>query len=201
MQMAEKPPMSAPPDLPLWRRALALVILLTGVLLVCAATAAGTLGISWTLPVGGIVVGLVCAVLGCALVAQRIVCGRCGRSILCVGGRPSNCPIKNCLGCGAPLFPAGDAVRKKRDRLLWVFGALFVLVYVGSYAALSRGGYAEADQYNMKGGFYYFSPEDSDAWRWKNYGCMCLFAPPNAVDRWLGFGRHPACEPLWGLSK
>jgi hypothetical protein len=73
-------------------------------------------------------------------------------------------------------------------------------LYVGSYVVLSRRGYAEADRYNMKG-FYYFFPENSAAWRWKNYGCMHLFRPLNALDRWLGLGRHPASEPLWGLSK
>ncbi len=91
-------------------------------------------------------------------------------------------------------------VRKKWKRLLLVFGALLQLLYVGSYVALSRQGYAEADRYNMKG-FYYFFPEDADTWRLKNYGCVFLFRPINAVDRWLGFGRHPASEPLWGLSK
>ena len=98
------------------------------------------------------------------------------------------------------MFPEGDALRKKGKRPFLVFGALLLLLYVGSYVALSRRGYAEADQYNMKG-FYYFSPEDSEAWRWKNYGCVQLFWSINAVDRWLGFGRHPASEPLWGLSK
>jgi hypothetical protein len=98
------------------------------------------------------------------------------------------------------LLPEGDAGRKEGKRRLLVFGALLLLLYVGSYVALSRRGYAEADQYNMKG-FYYFSPEDSEAWRWKNYGCAYLFWPINAVDRWLGFGRHPGCEPLWGLSR
>ena len=127
--------MSTPPDLPLWRRALALVILLIGVLLVCAAILAGTLHRSWALPVG-IIGGLGCGVLGCAIVAQRITCGRCGRSIVNVGGRPRNCPIKNCRRCGAPFFndSAGEvgAVRKKWKRLLPVVGALLVLLYVGS---------------------------------------------------------------------
>jgi hypothetical protein len=90
-------------------------------------------------------------------------------------------------------------VWKKWKRLLLVFAALLVL-YVGSYVALSRRGYAEADQYNELG-FYYFSLEDSWAWRLKNYGCVYLFWPLNAVDRWLGLGRGPASEPLWGLSK
>ena len=91
-------------------------------------------------------------------------------------------------------------MRKKWKGLILVFGVLLLLSYIGSYAALSRRGYAEADRYNVKG-FYYFSPEDSDAWRLQNYGCVYLFWPINAVDRWLGSGRHPASEPLWGLSK
>jgi hypothetical protein len=91
-------------------------------------------------------------------------------------------------------------VGKKWKRLLLGFGALLLLLYVGSYVTLSRRGYSEADHYNMKG-FYYFSPENTDAWRWKNYGCVYLFWPLNVVDRWLGLGRHPASEPLWGLSK
>ena len=198
MQMAEKPLMGEPPGFPLWRRALALLLLTTGGLLVCAATAAETIGRSWALPVG-IVGGLVCGVLGCALVARRIVCDRCGRSIVNVGWRPGDCPIRSCRRCGAPLFREGAVLPKKRKWPLWVFGAL-LLFYVGSYAALSRRGYAAAYQYNMKG-FYYFSPEDSDAWRRKNYGCVTLFRPINAVDRWLGFGPHPASEPLWGLRK
>ena len=198
MQMAEKPLMSEPPDFPLWRRALALLLLFAGALLAYAATAADIIGRSWAFPVG-IFGGLVCGVLGCALVARRIVCGRCGRSLLNVGWRPRDCPVRSCRRCGAPLFPEGAAITKKRKWPLWVFGAL-LLLYVGSYAALSRRGYAEADQYNMKG-FYYFTPEKSNAWRWKNYGCVILFRPINAVDRRLGYGRHPACEPLWGLSK
>ena len=195
--------MSPPPDMPLWRRALALSILVTGVVLVCAGTVAGSVD-RWWIFVGGIVGGLGCGVLGCAMVAQRITCGRCGRSIVNVGGLHRKCPIKNCTRCGAPFFSdsAGEvgAGGKKRKRVLLVFGALLLLLYVGSYVVLSRRGYAEADRYNMKG-FYYFFPEDSDAWRLKNYGCVYLFWPLNVVDRWLGFGRCPSPEPFWGLSK
>ena len=96
-------------------------------------------------------------------------------------------------------MPEDDAVQKRWKRLLLVFSVVLLLSYVGTYAVLSRRGYADADQYNMKG-FYYFFPEESDAWRRKNYGCVYLFSPINAVDRWLGSGRHPASEPLWGLS-
>jgi hypothetical protein len=91
----------------------------------------------------------------------------------------------------------GAAVRKKR--LLLVLGWFLLALYVGSYVALSRRGYAEADQYNMKG-FYYFAPEESASWRFRNYACAYVFWPLNAVDRWLGLGRYPASEPLWRLS-
>ncbi len=88
---------------------------------------------------------------------------------------------------------------RKRKRLV-LATALLLVAYLGSYLWLSRRGYAEADQYGMVG-FYYFLPENSDSWRYKNYGCVFLFWPLNAIDRALGFGRHPASEPLWGLSK
>jgi hypothetical protein len=84
--------------------------------------------------------------------------------------------------------PVGDGtVRKKWKRLLLVFGALLLWSCVGAYVALSRRGYTEADRYHMKE-FYYFLPQDSDAWRVKNYGCVCLFGPLNVLDRWLGLG-------------
>ena len=87
---------------------------------------------------------------------------------------------------------------KKRHMLVAV-AALLLSSYVGSYLALSRRGYATADRYNFCG-FYYFLPQNSDDWRVKNYGCALAFSPLNIVDRWLGFGRAPASEPLWGLS-
>ena len=96
--------MRPPPDLPLWRQAMAMIIMITGVLLVYAGPVAEMIYHSWVLFVVGIVCGLVCGVLGCALVAQRITCERCGRFIISVGGRPRNCPIKNCPGCGTPFF-------------------------------------------------------------------------------------------------
>jgi hypothetical protein len=86
-----------------------------------------------------------------------------------------------------------------RKRSLTVIGTLLLLLYVGAYAGLSRRGYAEAHRDHLAG-FYYFPPKDSGAWRVVNYGCVLLFYPLNALDRWLGFGLPPACEPLWGLS-
>jgi hypothetical protein len=87
----------------------------------------------------------------------------------------------------------------KRKRLMLIAGVLLMALYIGSYISLSRRGYAEAGQYNMTG-FYYFTPANSDNWRFKNYGCVYLFWPLNVIDRWIGPGRYPASEPLWGLS-
>ena len=87
-----------------------------------------------------------------------------------------------------------------RRRLHSLVAVLLFVAHVGSYLWLSRRGYEEADRYNMCG-FYYFFPEDTDAWRQKNYGCVELYAPLNYVDRALGTGRGPASEPLWGLSR
>jgi hypothetical protein len=88
----------------------------------------------------------------------------------------------------------------RRDKLLRIVVGLVLALYVASYVWLSRRGYSEADQFRAKG-FYYLSPEDSQAWRLKNYGCVALFGPLNAIDRALGWGRGPASEPLWGLSR
>jgi len=87
----------------------------------------------------------------------------------------------------------------KRNWLVIIF-AFLVLSYFTSYFIISRRGYFEADRYSFKG-FYYFTPEDSDSWRWKNYGCVVVFYPLNLVDQWIGTGRTPAKEPLFGLSK
>lgn len=88
---------------------------------------------------------------------------------------------------------------KTLKRLLLISAIALLVVYIGSYFVLSRRGYAEADEFKMHG-FYYFLPEDSDAWRAKNYRCVLLFSPINALDRALGTGRQPATEPLFRLS-
>jgi hypothetical protein len=59
---------------------------------------------SWALISGMQVGGLVCVVLGLALDAKRITCGRCGRSILLMGGRPGCGRAANCHRCGVPYF-------------------------------------------------------------------------------------------------
>jgi hypothetical protein len=81
-----------------------------------------------------------------------------------------------------------------------IVAVVLVAVYVATYLYLSRRGYEQADQWNCRG-FFYFTPQPTDAWRVKHFGCAYLFAPINALDRALGTGRHPGCEPLWGLSR
>ena len=96
-------------------------------------------------------------------------------------------------------FAFSIAMKSKR-KTIWLFGCVFA-VYVGSYLALSRRGYAEADRFDTAG-FYYFPPEDSRAWRVENYGAAVLFWPLNAVDRMLGCGREISSEPMMsGFSK
>ncbi len=86
-----------------------------------------------------------------------------------------------------------------RRKIVLLLAIIFLALYVGTYAVLSRRGYAEADQWKFKG-FYYFTPAPTDHWRSTNYGCAFAYWPINQVDQWLGLGRAPASEPLWGLS-
>jgi len=100
---------------------------------------------------------------------------------------------------------AKDAAMKSEAKNNWLpifvaLGTLLFLFYVISYLALSRRGYAQAQQFGMKG-FYYVPPEDSDGWRFKNNACIILFWPLNTVDRAIGRGRPPAAEPMWNLSQ
>jgi hypothetical protein len=89
--------------------------------------------------------------------------------------------------------------RLKAKSSLRCVGVICLIMYVGLYAALSRRGYAEADSYQMEG-FYYFTPEETEQWRFRNLVCVYLFWPINVVDRALGLGRCPAFPPLYGLS-
>lgn len=77
--------------------------------------------------------------------------------------------------------------------------AFVLILWIGSYAALSRRGYAEADQWNSEG-FYYFTPENTDAWRWSEAMCTCVFWPLNVIDRSIGLGRGHCAAPMWDLD-
>jgi hypothetical protein len=89
---------------------------------------------------------------------------------------------------------------KRWTRCLFGLGSILIVLYVGSYFALSRRGYTEAERFNMRA-FYYFTPENTRSWRQRNQACVYLFWHLNIVDQWLGFGKAPASEPLWGLSR
>ncbi|HQR06075.1 MAG TPA: hypothetical protein PLN21_04590 [Gemmatales bacterium] len=91
------------------------------------------------------------------------------------------------------------ATLKKWKWILVLVAGLLLGLSVGVYLGLSRRGYVEADQFNMKG-FYYFLPEESDAWRSREGICEILFAPLNGIDRLIGCGRDHAFEPLWHLG-
>jgi hypothetical protein len=87
----------------------------------------------------------------------------------------------------------------RRKRWRWAL-VLALLCYVGSYLALSRVGFAWADQYGAKG-FYFVEPRDTRLWRLENSTCVCVYCPLIIIDNWLGTGRWPGSEPLWGLDR
>jgi hypothetical protein len=88
----------------------------------------------------------------------------------------------------------------KRKRIAWLLVAGYLLLYVGSYLVLSRRGFEYADRSHICG-FYFFPPEDTDSWRWRNYACVYLYYPLIEVDQLLGTGRTAAKAPLFRLSR
>jgi hypothetical protein len=83
----------------------------------------------------------------------------------------------------------------------WLILALLVTAtYVGAYVCLSRRGYAEAKAWDAPG-FYYFAPENTNKWRWRERAAKLVFWPLNQIDQWFGFGQSPAHEPLFDLSR
>ena len=88
-------------------------------------------------------------------------------------------------------------MQKPTRARMWCLALL--IVYVASYVALSRRGYAEADGWEVER-FYYLQPRDSIAWRLTNYGCVAFYGPLNLIDRALGLGRAPAPEPMFHLG-
>jgi hypothetical protein len=77
---------------------------------------------------------------------------------------------------------------------------VLLVLYIGSYLALSRWAFAHPET-TFATNFWFFEPRDSDLWRVSNYGCVYIYFPLIAIDNWLGTGKVPAAEPLWGLSK
>ena len=56
------------------------------------------------------------------------------------------------------------AVKKPRRRKLISVVVLLTLVYVSSYVILSRRGFAQADEWNIKG-FYFVFPSNHTEWQ------------------------------------
>lgn len=77
---------------------------------------------------------------------------------------------------------------------------LAFVVYVGSYVALSRHGFAVSDQAGITG-FWFFELRPTDAWEVSNYGCVAFYAPLIYLDYHFVGKRQPANVPLMGLSK
>jgi hypothetical protein len=92
--------------------------------------------------------------------------------------------------------------RHRRRRVLRIVSLVLVCllaVYVGSYVVLSRRGMAMSEAAGFAG-FYFFPPEDTDAWRRMNYGCVYVYYPLIMIDNWIGTGKGIGCEPMWRLS-
>lgn len=85
-----------------------------------------------------------------------------------------------------------------RPALTWA-GVCMLAVYLTAYVGLSRRGRAESIRDNS-GGFYYLTPENSDAWRFCERTCTVLFWPLNQLDSWLNPEMSHSSEPLMDLS-
>lgn len=77
--------------------------------------------------------------------------------------------------------------------------AVLLMVYVSSYVIMSRRGFAQSDDWEMEG-FYFLPPDNTDEWRFWNYGLVRFYYPLILIDNGLGTGRPIASEPLWGLN-
>jgi hypothetical protein len=88
-----------------------------------------------------------------------------------------------------------------RMKLLFFVLMILFAIYVSSYIVLSRRGFAWSEAAGCKGGFYFFPPEDTDAWRYMNYGCAYFYYPLIVIDNWIGTGKCVCSEPIWKLSQ
>ena len=89
--------------------------------------------------------------------------------------------------------------RTQLGKVVLLLIVLLVMMYIFSYVVLSRIAFAEADELDIVG-FYFLTPEDSDAWRFWNYTLVRFYYPLILVDNLLGTDREIAFEPLWGLE-
>jgi hypothetical protein len=89
--------------------------------------------------------------------------------------------------------------RSGTQRIVCIGLVCLFIAYVGSYVGLSRRGMAMSEAAGFHG-FYFFPPEDTDAWRRMNYGCVYFYYPLILIDEWIGTGKGVGCEPMWHLS-
>jgi hypothetical protein len=91
-----------------------------------------------------------------------------------------------------------------RSRIMWPIALAILLIllteYVVSYVILSRRALAWSEEMHCRGAFWFFPPEDTDAWRTKNYRCVRFYYPLITVDRWIGTDIHIAGEPDWRFT-
>ena len=85
-----------------------------------------------------------------------------------------------------------------RRRKVAVIGLVLCVIYVSSYLALSRRGFAQADEWNAKG-FYFITPSSHTAWQ-VNWCLVIVYYPLIAIDNMLGTGRPVGSEPIHHLS-
>lgn len=89
----------------------------------------------------------------------------------------------------------------KNNRLKIIRTALIALlvVYVSSYLVLSRRGFAESDAWQAEG-FYFLTPRDSAAWRFRNSSLVFIYTPLILIDNAIGTGRPVARSPMWNID-
>ncbi|NUQ61344.1 MAG: hypothetical protein HUU20_02580 [Pirellulales bacterium] len=78
-------------------------------------------------------------------------------------------------------------------------------MYVSSYLALSRQGFAGCDACNAEGFYFFLPPEETTHWsvwwwRCRNHTLVGVYYPLIMLDNLIGTGRPVASEPIWQLS-
>ena len=87
-----------------------------------------------------------------------------------------------------------------RRRKVLIGIAVALLVYVGSYAALSRRAYRVTDSYELGGYYFVFPHPEHPARIAAHWALVVVYYPLIQIEEFLGTGRSPSIsEPLWSL--
>ncbi len=89
-------------------------------------------------------------------------------------------------------------VGKTASTVARIFLLFMIVLYIGSYLALSRAGFRFADRTNCEG-FYFVEPHDEYDDR-VNHICVIVYYPLIFIDNLIGTGRSPASAPTRSLS-